>query len=223
MLSFLPDLFPLSEKREAGGMILSMSVPVVFNAPSRKELSMKRRVSFSLRCSLEIRADKYYKIESRISNPYTITDWQAVPKKRLTDMPVTFRSGEKILTEIPNPMVFKINYPAHQEPEPFLEATFPVVNDLFINTIKNIGIDNYQLFPAYLETEKTDKKWNGYYVFNVIGLYKSVQEIKDEQKMFRYLYLNRKELFITENVLIELEKIMSLDKWNITLTEKKLT
>ena len=54
---FLADLPPPLAKREAGGKILSMSVPVVFKAPSRNELSINFRVSAGFNCSPSIIAD----------------------------------------------------------------------------------------------------------------------------------------------------------------------
>ncbi len=44
-------------KRDTGGRILSMSVPVVFRAPSRKAISNRRRVSASFSFSPAIRLD----------------------------------------------------------------------------------------------------------------------------------------------------------------------
>lgn len=50
MACFLTVRFP-PPKREIGGISLSMSVPVVLTEPSRKALSIKRRVSSSFRFS----------------------------------------------------------------------------------------------------------------------------------------------------------------------------
>jgi len=52
----------LLPKRDIGGIILSMAVPVVFIWPSRRALSMKRRVSSGFSFSSSI-VDYHIKLE----------------------------------------------------------------------------------------------------------------------------------------------------------------
>jgi len=111
---------------------------------------------------------KYYKIEAGIANPNTITEEPDIPTKNWFDDTITFRNGQVVEGKIPKLLLHKINHPEGTRPEPFLEATYPVVNDAFIDAMKRAGVDNFQLFPACLESEETGEKWKGYYVFNVV-------------------------------------------------------
>ena len=82
----------------------------------------------------------------------------------------SFLAGRPIILSFDSPLEFEVLCPKDEHPGHYFSKVVPVVSELFIDVLKNSGIDNYQVFPATLVNRDLGCVWEGFYAFNVIGL-----------------------------------------------------
>jgi hypothetical protein len=70
-------------------------------------------------------------------------------------------------------LIFEIDTPDDEECPHFMSAGVVIVSELFINNLKNSGVDNFQFFPVVLVNPETKKKRDGYGMLNVLSLVQS--------------------------------------------------
>ncbi len=89
------------------------------------------------------------------------------------DEGISFLSGKSIDVNFNNgqPLEFKMEVSDGSPPGNFYNSgIIPVASELFINMLKKVGIDNYQIFPAIITDETSGQKWGDYFAFNPIGV-----------------------------------------------------
>jgi len=67
-------------------------------------------------------------------------------------------------------LVYEINVPDDQECPHFMTGEAVLVSGLFVEVLHDLGVDNFQAFPAVLFNSETGKKRGNYFLFNVLGL-----------------------------------------------------
>ena len=106
----------------------------------------------------------YHKIEADNYSDYGVTKNPRFP------MGVSFMSGVKITESLSDPLIFEVDNPSQDELPHLLGDTIPIVSDHLLQTLKDCGVDNFQVFPAVLRNPELGVEWKGYWAFNVIGL-----------------------------------------------------
>lgn len=67
-------------------------------------------------------------------------------------------------------LLFEIDAPEDWEPPHFIGHRFPVVSNLLADILSCTGANNFEAFPARIRNAKTNVLWDGYSLFNVLGL-----------------------------------------------------
>ena len=81
-----------------------------------------------------------------------------------------FRYGVRVDVDVPDPLVFEVDYPSKESVPHFVGETTPVFSDQLVKTFRSAGVENFQLFPAVLRNPATGAEWDGFWVFHAIGL-----------------------------------------------------
>ena len=94
MVCFFSARFP-PPKREIGGISLSMSVPVVLTEPSRKALSIKRRVSSSFRFSswMIVTSCRSFSSATKVRHSSITSDTSLIPAIKVSISAFLLRSS----------------------------------------------------------------------------------------------------------------------------------
>jgi hypothetical protein len=113
---------------------------------------------------------KYYKLLQDISDDYGIASDLRLPIIK-EGYEASFKYGEKIDTDIPNPLRIDLKGLKGKRPRHYIEGhNIIIVSTLMLEAFKKAGIDNYQIFPVVLSDVKTKNTWDDYFAFNEIGV-----------------------------------------------------
>jgi hypothetical protein len=105
----------------------------------------------------------YYTFESDFLSNW---DVNAGPKLAIE---ISFSLGESISPESLPKLVFEVDWPPGEQPSHFLDYDIPLASQRLIETLKNVGVDNIETFPALLNNTVTGESWRGYFALNVLG------------------------------------------------------
>jgi hypothetical protein len=150
------------------------------------------------------------------------------------------------------PEIFELEVDCEEDVSPrhFIQGSrLLVVSALFLDALKQVGVENFKVWPAVLREPKTERKWENYFVFNKIGLVDAVlheasnddvimkgdggsipdmiayhkvvfdTEKVKDEKMFRILQCPTLGLYISEEVFDVLCQLSPPEEWGITATE----
>jgi hypothetical protein len=82
-----------------------------------------------------------------------------------------FTRGYKFDVPVPDKFICEVNYSKKNPPRHFITGCdYVVISQLFLDTLKEAKVDNFEVFPAILKNPETKIEWNNYYTFNEIGL-----------------------------------------------------
>lgn len=86
-----------------------------------------------------------------------------------------FQRGAWVDLDVDSPLIFEIELPDNAtRPPHYLGHRVLVVSDLFLATLAQAGIDNFQTWPAILRCSPSGTEWAEYSLFNVVGLLDAV-------------------------------------------------
>jgi hypothetical protein len=156
-----------------------------------------------------------------------------------------------LAVSVPVPPIFniKIDCPSPDEgPRHFIENAYMVIiSELFLQTLRGAGVDNFEVFPAVLKEPELDLTFEKYYIFNEVGLVDaakleackydtimggnenifpvlgfkeivfSANKVEDK-KIFRIPQFSG-HLFFSDDVMDYFRKHSPPEKWGITTTE----
>lgn len=83
-----------------------------------------------------------------------------------------------------------------------LDAT-PIVSERFVQQLKSLPIDNYQLFPV--EVRFPGRQITGHYILNVVGLISCVDEAASECNMYKSSIMRIKHLVLKADLAKDLD------------------
>lgn len=110
----------------------------------------------------------YYRFQADLHATSGVLEDPALPDG------VSFTSGRALERPLPTPLVFKVDCPKGQRPDHLLGDSIPLVSELFLETLRAAGVENFQAFPARLRNTKKRAEWSGYSAFNILGLVDAV-------------------------------------------------
>lgn len=106
----------------------------------------------------------YHHIDSSNSSDYSVTAEPQLPEG------VQFIYGRAMTSAVPEPLVFEVDFPSRDALPHFIGDTLPLFSTRLVDTFRSAGVENFQVFPAVLRNPALGADWDGYWVFNVIGL-----------------------------------------------------
>jgi len=68
----------------------------------------------------------------------------------------------------------EVDHPLDEPPRHMLAADVVVVSDRLAQALRAAGIDNFQSWPAALVNPEIGARWDGYQLFNVLGMVSAV-------------------------------------------------
>jgi len=83
---------------------------------------------------------------------------------------VNFISGTLIKHELEQPLVYTTSAKAGDAMIDFSKGSVTLMSKRFLEILKGAGVDNLQVFPAIIKSEKDDTIWSDYFAVNVIGI-----------------------------------------------------
>jgi hypothetical protein len=191
---------------------------------------------------------KYYQIRPSIQNPRPIVLDEAQREVLNFQLHISFIKGIKLDAVPPAPLNFLGELPDEMPPHFLIGNSIPVASALFLNVLKEAGVDNFETFPVSLYSKKLKKTWTDYYVINTIGVEDvadlekskydtimpgndlvppflgfhevifSAEKLINDPKMFRIVQ-NKTMLFIHEFVRETFRRMVPPEKWGIVFTE----
>ncbi|WP_437762364.1 DUF1629 domain-containing protein [Sorangium sp. So ce281] len=87
---------------------------------------------------------------------------------------VDFLSGVPIHSPLPDPLVFEVNHPTGVPLGHLMGSTIPVASKRLVEVLRQVGVDNMQIFSALLRNAETQEEWSSHVAFNVIGMVNAV-------------------------------------------------
>lgn len=78
--------------------------------------------------------------------------------------------GALLELEHSGPHLFELNASENWTPPHFIGHRFPVVSNRFVDLLTSMGVSNIELYPVIIRNAHTKVEWDGYSLFNVIGL-----------------------------------------------------
>jgi hypothetical protein len=112
----------------------------------------------------------YYKIAQSYQDNYRIKTHLGLPP-RPDGYPTSLFRGKPVI--VPTPKVFELNINCREDESPrhfILGIELLVVSGLFLNALRQAGVDNFETWPAILRDPETEREWKDYFMFNEIGL-----------------------------------------------------
>lgn len=108
-----------------------------------------------------------------ISSAYHIIQVTTAPELKpvnveLSDMDLI--RGAPLRLKSNDTLLFEIDASKDWEPPHFIGHRFPLVSNLLADTLSCTGVNNFEVFPARIRNAKTNVLWDGYSLFNVLGL-----------------------------------------------------
>jgi hypothetical protein len=106
----------------------------------------------------------YHHIDSSNTDDYRVTKEPELPDGQ------QFAYGVKMKGDVPEPLVFEVDYPTREQVPHFVCATIPVFSDALVAMVRSAGVENFEVYRAVLRNPHTGAEWDGYSVFHEIGL-----------------------------------------------------
>lgn len=116
---------------------------------------------------------QYFKMESDNFLDYGLTKSPSLAEHSIL-------GGKVISPEQLPPLVFEVNFPNDVHMPHFLTGGSVLVSKLFISVLTSVGVNNFQSFPVVITNPETGKKWNDYFLFNVLGKIKAANLVKSQ-------------------------------------------
>lgn len=91
----------------------------------------------------------------------------------LQDIP-NMISGEMISASFVDPLEFALDREFPGDRQHFYPARMPLMTKHLVDTLKECGVNNLQLFPAVLVDPLSNARWTDYFAVNIIGAVASV-------------------------------------------------
>ena len=87
-------------------------------------------------------------------------------------LPVDFdlMSGAAMSTQVVTPLVYTTNASKDDQICDFMDSSFPLMSDRFLELVKKAGVNNLQVYPAVLKSLTDGSVWNNYFGVNILGL-----------------------------------------------------
>ena len=82
---------------------------------------------------------------------------------------VSFISGKVITIPIKTPLEFTTNAVQGDKIRDFLRGSITLASKRFLDILQGAGVDNLQVFPVVIKSEKDKTTWDNYYAVNVLG------------------------------------------------------
>jgi hypothetical protein len=163
-----------------------------------------------------------------------------------------FTRGYKFDVPVPDKFICEVNYSKKNPPRHFITGCgYVVISQLFLDTLKEAKIENFEVFPAILINPKTKIEWSNYYAFNEIGLVDAVlweeckyneivkrdpeigspgvysfrQVVFSEKKLNNekmFRLLYDRSLYFSDDVMNIFDKNSPPEKWGITTEEVEI-
>jgi hypothetical protein len=187
----------------------------------------------------------YYRLKQSLSDCYCISDKSKLPRDG-SGYPLSFWLGQEVAFHNENPLEITLKGLNNRPPRHFIEGGhFLVVSQLFVDVLEKAGVDNYQLFPVIVLDDKSERKWNNYFIFNEIGLVDvllleeckytvidegnekmppllglhrvvfSEKKLRKDYKMFQLVQSPGTHLYVSEEVMDVLKQMSPPEKWGI--------
>jgi hypothetical protein len=165
--------------------------------------------------------------------------------------PTSLLEGVPVTVPTPPVFAFDIKRKEGEKPRHFIRGQrILVISRLFLDALKQAGVDNFEVWPAILRDPETGEEWKDYFAFNEIGLLDVVDMDASEYDTimkgsdtippvveFDEIVLNAKKtkgkkmfrvpqdtnlLFISGEVRATLVKLSPSEKWGIYAAEVKV-
>jgi hypothetical protein len=117
----------------------------------------------------------YWRIKKSLTDHYVVKGKLNLPRGSDGNI-TTFKEGRRICTEIPNPWEIELDrLEPGENPRHFITgASILIISELLLHAFQEAKIDNFETFPVILKDRKSNRTWNSYYAFNVLGLLDAV-------------------------------------------------
>ncbi len=108
----------------------------------------------------------YYILTNDISSDFdsTLNEPKSFPRE------VSFISGFIIANQIEEPLVFTTNAKSGDTMVDFSRGSVTLMSKRFLELLLKSGVDNLQVFPAIIKSEKDGTVWKDYFAVNVLGM-----------------------------------------------------
>lgn len=137
---------------------------------------------------------KYYQIYDDYFLDYGITAEPTLPDGSI------FAGSQVDESDLPE-LIYEINVPDDEKAPHFMTGSGLIVSDLFIKTLQQCSVDNFQSFPVVVINPETQKKRSGYHLFNVLGVLKAAysehssdKNVDEPLEVFNELTLDRQKI-----------------------------
>jgi hypothetical protein len=87
---------------------------------------------------------------------------------RIPGFTETFITGAKLASAPPVPLAFRSNFDKDDPPRGFEGMTIPLWSKDFVDLLRGIGVDNFDLYAAVI-TGEGGETWSDYFAVNVLG------------------------------------------------------
>jgi hypothetical protein len=85
--------------------------------------------------------------------------------------PTSLLEGVPVSVPTPPVFTFDIKREENEKPRHFIKGhRIIVVSRLFLDALRQAGVDNFEVWPAILRDPETGEEWEDYFAFNEIGL-----------------------------------------------------
>lgn len=92
-------------------------------------------------------------------------------------------------------------------PDYFELSATPVVSERFVQQLKTIPLDNYQLFPVTIKMP--EGQVTGHYIFNVVGRVSCIDVVASDTKKFKNKIMRMNKMVLKEDFTEELQLFRS--------------
>ncbi|NBW38093.1 MAG: hypothetical protein EBR30_24335 [Cytophagia bacterium] len=125
----------------------------------------------------------------------------------------TFLTGASFQQKLNGTLVFQSNFDLQAPPRGFEGMTIPVWSYDFVTLLHNIGVTNFELYDAIIESSK-GLKWTNYHAVNVLGTVAAADMTKSLTTNIMTTP-NNLPFARFHNLVINANKVLSLDLFRL--------
>lgn len=132
-----------------------------------------RRLYTSKAQALTVYFNKLKKMPNEDKNMYfLLKEDDSLQNKIFLEAPnqLDFLSGNKITASIDRPIVFTTNAKSGDVLLDFNEGEIPVMSKIFVDLLKEAGVDSLQTFPVLIKSKKDETVWQDYFAVNFLDV-----------------------------------------------------
>src|SRR6266480_2658735 len=79
-------------------------------------------------------------------------------------------TGRLLVVPVPEPLEYRIDPEYPGPPKPMYQGSVPVMRDDLVDSLRECGVDNLQLFRAVIRDPRDGSEHSNYKAFNIVGV-----------------------------------------------------